>query len=96
MIGRASQARLRPNKLRRRVAIHLRHLQIHEHDVKRRGIFAFRQDAHCFATVIGDSYGGARALEKLRRDLLVYFVIFDQENPNAVCGLRMCSVACRP
>jgi len=38
------QARLRSNQLGRRVAIHLRHLQVHEHNVERRRIFAFRQD----------------------------------------------------
>ena len=92
MIGRPSQAWLHPNQLCSRVAIHFRHLQIHEHDVERRRPVAFRQDTHCFATMIGDSYDSARALQKLSGNLLVHFVVFDQKNSNAVCGLRMRSI----
>ena len=57
-------------------AIHDRHLQIHEHDVKR----ARLESRHAFRAVVGDFHAAPKALEKLDGDLLIDEVVFHQEH----------------
>ena len=49
-----------------------------------------RQDFHRFAAVIGDRHNGSGALEQFGSDLLIHFVVFDQQNANAAGIVRRC------
>src|SRR5438270_10202458 len=69
-------------------AVHLGHLQIHENDIKWSRLCTLRQDLHGFSPMISEGDDRARTLQKFGRDLLVYLIIFDQQNANPAGIMR--------
>ena len=61
-------------------AIHFRHLQIHEHNVKANQLFALRQNFHRLSAMTSEGDDRTSALQDFGRDLLIYLIIFDQQH----------------
>ena len=93
MIGsvakRASDADLRG----RLVAIHLRHLQIHQHHVEWRRLRAVGQNLHRLASVVGDRHRSARAFQQFDGDLLVDLVVLGEKDARAAQPRRLLASA---
>ena len=64
----------------RLITVHFGHLKVHQDYIEWRGLRAIGEDAPCFEAIIGDFDGGTDTFEKFEGDLLVNFVVFDQEN----------------
>src|SRR5690242_14291707 len=63
-------------------AVHHGHLQIHENDIKWRRLFFLRQDLHRLSAMVSEGDACTSALQKFGSNLLVYLIIFDQQNAN--------------
>ena len=83
MMGRAANRASTTDLRRGLVPVHLRHLQVHQHQVERRRLRAIRQGLDRLASVVGDLHGGADAFEQLNRDLLVDLVVLGEQNARA-------------
>jgi hypothetical protein len=64
-------------------AVHFRHLQIHQHDVKRGRRNTLSEELDGLGPVTGDRDIRSFTLQELRSHLLVDLVVFDEQNPNA-------------
>ena len=64
-------------------AIHHRHLNVHQDHVKRRRLAVLGEELDRLAAVIGNGDDGAGALQEFSRDLLVHFVVFDQQDADS-------------
>ena len=70
----------------RRVAVHLRHLQVHQDDVEvGGGCGPFWSSSTACRPCGGNRDCGSLAFQQFLRDLLVHFVVFDQQDANAGC-----------
>ena len=79
----AREAAVGPEVGRGLVAVHLGHLEIHQHEIERGRLRAVRENLHRLAAVAGDAHGRAGAFEQLDRDLLVDLVVLDEEDSRA-------------
>ena len=81
MIGSGVETRLGADLRRRLIAVHLRHLQVHQHDVEWRRPRTRQQPLDRFRPLFATVDRRARAFQQLDRDLLVDLVVLDQQDP---------------
>jgi len=67
----------------RLVAVHFRHLEIHQHQVERGWLRSAGQDLNGFASVVRYLHRGPLTFKQLGSDLLVDLVILGQKDPRA-------------
>ena len=80
---KARESRVRSDVLCRLVAIHLRHLQVHQHHVVRRRHGLAQHLADRLHAVVRHRHRGTHALQQLHGDLLVNLVVFGEQNAQA-------------
>ncbi len=91
MIGSFAKRGVRADLHRGLVAVHHRHLQIHQHHVEARSARR-EQVVHRLLAVVGDVDRRADAFEQFHGDLLVDLVVFGQQNPRAAQSARVAVV----
>jgi hypothetical protein len=80
---KARESRVRPDLPGRLVAIHFRHLQVHQHHVKIRRRWLVQQLADRLQAVVSHLNRRTHSLQQLHSDLLVDLVVFRQKNSHA-------------